>query len=463
MKHTHLETRPAHQVVVATEAKFTRGPDGVIRSDTGGRGYPFWTRYLAVFDRVVVLARVVEATHNGGHPVCGPGVDVRMVVGYSGLRELVPALRRVRAQVRAVCAEPDSAYIARLPGIVGGLMILQLRRSHVPFALEVLGDPYEVFGSDILPAPVTSLMQVLSLRQMRRQCGHAGAVAYVTRSTLQQRYPASSNAVTTHYSSVDLPEAAFVTDPAPASQSVPVIITVGTQAQMYKGHDVLIEAVGLMRDRGNRADLRLIGDGRHRRTLEELSDRLRLNDRVTFVGQLASGAAIRAELDQSDLFVHPSRTEGLPRALLEAMARGMPCVASNVGGIPELLPEEDMVPPDQPSALADKLEAVLAEPNRLQAMAVRNLTEARTYSEPTLALRRAAFYQAVSGLVASPPHCVAQHGNRHDHSADVSSGHPRSWLRLTVDRCRRGAHLSSTGRDRRTALSTGSRNPSSHQ
>lgn len=84
-------------------------------------------------------------------------------------------------------------------------------------------------------------------------------------------------------------------------------------------------------------ELRFIGDGGYRSTLTKMASDQGIADRVKFLGWLAAGPAVRAELDRADLFVLPSRTEGLPRALVEAMARGLPCIGSTAGGIPELL------------------------------------------------------------------------------------------------------------------------------
>jgi glycosyltransferase involved in cell wall biosynthesis len=100
-------------------------------------------------------------------------------------------------------------------------------------------------------------------------------------------------------------------------------------------------------------------------------------------------------LDTADLFVHPSRTEGLPRALIEAMARGLPCIGSNVGGIPELLSPAEQVPAGDANALEAKLCEVLGDPQRLVRLSRENLAKAREYHADALRPRRQAFYRAV--------------------------------------------------------------------
>ena len=102
---------------------------------------------------------------------------------------------------------------------------------------------------------------------------------------------------------------------------------------------------------------------------------------------------MRTELDKADLFLMPSRSEGLPRALIEAMARGLPCIGSNIGGIPELLPQDAMVPPEDPVQLSDKLAKLLAEPAQLRKMSEINLRVAAGYIEGTLSARRREFYE----------------------------------------------------------------------
>jgi glycosyltransferase involved in cell wall biosynthesis len=173
------------------------------------------------------------------------------------------------------------------------------------------------------------------------------------------------------------------------------LIAVGSLAQLYKAPDILIDAVGLCLRAGLELNLVLVGEGKHRAELEARARAQGLSERVRFLGQLPAGKAVRAQLDQADLFVLPSKTEGVPKAMIEAMARGLPCIGSTVGGIPELLPPEDMVPPGDAVALAAKIRAVLTDPERMARMSARNLEKAQEYCEEILRQRRIAFYSYV--------------------------------------------------------------------
>jgi glycosyltransferase involved in cell wall biosynthesis len=137
------------------------------------------------------------------------------------------------------------------------------------------------------------------------------------------------------------------------------------------------------------------GDGKHRPELQARAAALGLGNDVVFHGRLPAGERVRALLDQADAFVLPSRAEGLPRAMIEAMARALPCIGSTVGGIPELLPPEDLVPPGDAAALARKIREVLTDPERLAQMSARNVQKAKEYSEDVLRARRLAFYRQV--------------------------------------------------------------------
>ena len=136
-----------------------------------------------------------------------------------------------------------------------------------------------------------------------------------------------------------------------------------------------------------------VGEGRHRREIEELAQDLGLSDRVVFTGAAQVGAQIRENLDQADLFIAPSRSDGLPRALLEAMARGLPCIASDVGGIPEVLALEALSPAGDVNSLSEKISEVASDPCKLSRFSRQNLETSRQFQFAALLDRREQFYR----------------------------------------------------------------------
>ena len=84
----------------------------------------------------------------------------------------------------------------------------------------------------------------------------------------------------------------------------------------------------------------------------------------------------------------PPSPEGLPRALIEAMAAGLPCIGTSVGGVPELLATNDLVPPRDPAALTAALRVVITDPARRDAMAAHNHEAAADFREAVLGERR---------------------------------------------------------------------------
>ena len=131
-----------------------------------------------------------------------------------------------------------------------------------------------------------------------------------------------------------------------------------------KGHDVLIEAAVPVLRRFPDARFEIVGGGTgavEARALEPTPGVCA--HAFSFLGHCED---VAARLAAADIFVLPSRSEAFPNAVLEAMAAGLPIVASGVGGVGELVEEGQtgmLVPPDDPGSLADRLSALMAEPS----------------------------------------------------------------------------------------------------
>jgi L-malate glycosyltransferase len=139
-----------------------------------------------------------------------------------------------------------------------------------------------------------------------------------------------------------------------------VVVVANLRAE--KGHDVLMDAaVDVLRQFPD-AEFELVGGGPELEPLLARADARRMSHAFTFLGHRDD---VAARLAQADLFVLPSRSEAFPNAVLEAMAAGLPIVASGVGGILELVDHGTtglLVPPGEPRPLADAICRLMAEP-----------------------------------------------------------------------------------------------------
>jgi len=352
----------------------------------------YWRPFLDVFDQVLVAARV-KTTENipvNWGKVTGDGINFCKLPEYRGPRQYLSVKKEIKEKLQQAILDTD-AFLLCLPGMIGTMVWKQLPRED-PFGVQVVTDPYD----QLAPGTYQHLLRPF-IRQwwtglLRRQCASAAAVTYVTEGILQKRYPPAKRAFTNHYSNVYLSSADIISEPKTFRRGLSsrTLIYVGRIDGFVKAPDNLIKALGQCVNKGLDLRLVLVGGGQSRK-LKSLAVDLGLEECVSFRGELPGGEAVREELDQASIFILPSRAEGLPRAIIEAMARGLPCIGSSVGGIPELLIPEDTVPPGNVEALAEKIIEVADNPERLSEMSARNLKKAREFHHDLMREKKAAF------------------------------------------------------------------------
>ena len=153
-----------------------------------------------------------------------------------------------------------------------------------------------------------------------------------------------------------------------------------------KGMSYLIRAMTHMED----STLVIVGDGPERRELELMACDLKLEDRIRFAGWVNDRSRLYGCLNHATIFVMPSLSEGLPRALIEAMACGLPVVATNVGGVPEIVVDGVngfLVPPRDEKALAEAIEKALSDTDFQRTASAENREVAKKFLLPTIGQR----------------------------------------------------------------------------
>ena len=372
------------RIAVTSEYHFIRAADGVYTD--ASYPYEFWATLREVFDEIVLVGRSRDVSERIGKRVDGPGLRFERVPDFVGVRGLASSAGAVtRSVVSAVWA--SDVTLLRAPGVMATAGYLAARAMRRPYAIEVVGDPAES-----LPAADRRLAPLgrVGGEMLRLQVNGAVATRFVTEEALQSRYPPRPGAFTIAASDVELPDEIFAT-PIPATTSAEVleIVFVGSLARSYKGLDVLLAALGATRH-PHRATI--VGDGVRRAALERMAATQGLGSRVRFVGAVPANA-VAGFLRAADLFVLPSRTEGMPRAMIEAMAVGLPCLATPVGGVPELLPAEAQFAVDDVRGLATAIDRLAADAATRARMAESNRRRVSSFRQSERRARL--FYRAV--------------------------------------------------------------------
>ncbi len=388
-------------VLIVADGHYYKTPDGKVYADSV-YDYVFYKRYLQAFDHVYAAVRITELQEapRGKKLSSGEGVTFLPLPAYRGPIEYIKKYFSILKCVKNYCKEFDCA-IFRLPAATANIFSRIYAKTKKPFAIEIVVDPWENFSPR---ASGNKLMLWIVRRNwtniVKTMCAKADGASYVTKSYLQKRYPPkavlkpSSGAFTAAYSSVELSDDTFAsarvwTD----NQKKFCIAHVSNAFTGYeKGHLTLMKAVKIVRDQGYDVSVRFVGDGPLKEEFEQHANELGIADFVEFTGRLANGDEVRKVIRSSDLFVLPTLAEGLPRALLEAMAEGMPCLSSPTCGVPEVLDKDFLFDFEDEAGFAQGIISFISSPERMSLESQRNVETAKQFASSLLNERRKSFY-----------------------------------------------------------------------
>lgn len=385
--------------VFVYDGAFRRSPDGTVYS-LGGFPASIWSRYLAFAGTLTVAARMVESSSiEGLVPSSSDGVQFVSLPNLSQMRTRITNELHARRIVSELVENTD-LVIVRLPSELGLTALGVATSRGIPCAVEVVGN-----AGDALTNHGRSLYRLYAPileRRTRTAVERSTAAIYVTREFLQAKYPCSGITGFASNVVVDVPvwesiKSAVLLRSRGLRNTIGLI---GSMESNYKGVDVAIRAVAQLVNNHD-TQLRVLGSGDVSR-YAELARRLGLGDRVFFDGLRSSRDEVNEWLDTLDVYIQPSRTEGLPRALIEAMARGLVCIGSRVGGIPELLDSRLTFPSGDHRALAEMLRKTIEMSDTEYCSASERIhTTSQFYNREVNDSRRSEFWEKVTNLLVS--------------------------------------------------------------
>jgi glycosyltransferase involved in cell wall biosynthesis len=355
-----------------------------------------WQECLDSWDRVTIAApcQVAEPPKLATR-VDGPRISFKALKfsrGYYGALTAIPArFWRLRTIVR-----DHDAVVLHTPSDLGALACFWARWCGIPYGLDVRGD--QSVNTQYLRergTPVARLTASTFRLLFAWVRARAVSAIYVSHE-LGERFPLASGHPVSVYSDVRIPKEWFSAPRDYTSRQQPWKICSVGRLESQKGYAYLLEAcAAIARIDRSLFTLELIGKGPLERDLREQAHALGISDLVTLRGFVQWGPALFQILQQSDLFVLPSITEGMPRAAIEAMACGLPVIASAVGGLPEILPDKCLVPPANSTALADRLVEILRHPEDLTQMSRQSCQQAAAFHPDFLRRGKQDFYHGL--------------------------------------------------------------------
>lgn len=395
------------KLLLTVDHQFVRTPDGKVWVKTI-YGYDFWKRYLNVFDKVRIAARVRDEKDIKEKMLLASGENVEFfqLPQYRGAKEYLFRYMSIRNAVHGIVDGCDCA-IFRIPSPISDLVKQEVEKKKVPWATEIVNDPWDNFAPGVFKSIFRPLYRQKFTRQVKTYALKANGASYVTQFALQERYPSyaklhgeSKIHFEGYYSSILLNEDFFWKNRVFDSKKgeFTIVHVNSCVTDFSKGHDVVIRAVKELRNRGIRVKVKFIGDGPKRAFFENMAEELGVGKYVEFTGLLSSAEEVRKILIESDLLMFPTLGEGLPRTVIEAMAVGLPCLSTAVNGIPELLEKEYMIEQQNAKKFAEKAEEILTNNNLYMKISKRNISKAHEYENSVLTTRRNEFYGKLLNL-----------------------------------------------------------------
>lgn len=377
--------------------------DGPLRKDENNNYYGLghndetFKRYYNIADDLAIAIRVHKILKSEGEmnfsKITVKPFEVFECPNISSIKGLL--LRRYDAKKLLKEAVLKSDYIvARLPSMIGFLAVDFAKKYNKPYLVEVVACPWDAFWNHSFLGKIVAPYMYISTK---RRVKSANYVIYVTNEFLQKRYPTKGlNIGLSDVNLIDTDEKVLEKRLDKINQTGEKVI-IGTIAAVdvkYKGQQYIIEALGRLKKQGfTHLEYQLVGGG-DKSYLESLAIKYDVFDQVKFLGTKSHNEVFEW-LDSIDIYVQPSRQEGLPRALVEAMSRGLPAFGAKTGGIPELI-DPNYIFSNTKKNIEEICWIILLFINNKEVMknqAKRNYLESKKYDRDLIEKRRRIFFE----------------------------------------------------------------------
>lgn len=305
---------------------------------SGGLNRNIILRYIKLSNEFSLLTRESHSNDSQNLSILGNMNQISFTAIPNFTSGSIDSFKAAYKIINEVLNDNDFIII-RLPSFIGLIAVYLALKKNKKHVIEIVGcawDSYRLhsFKGKLIAFPFYYITKYLVKK--------ATNVLYVTDNFLQKRYPSNSN------NKIGCSDVELVIDDTilykrfkkinlKSKDDYIKIGMIGFLEAKYKGFKTALKALKkIKKDSDKKYLLEIVGGG-NPSYINSLITKFGLDNQVNIIGNLSHPTGIFDWLDSIDIFIQPSETEGMPRALIEAMSRACACIGSNAGEIPELL------------------------------------------------------------------------------------------------------------------------------
>lgn len=372
--------------------------DGPLFYDESGNYYEFayhelYERYSYMADDISFMMRLKPIQGDRKFTLVPKAIEVIGVPNFKSIRSYFTKKKEAESIVCENIRQAD-IVVLRTQSSIAQLALKYIKKYNIPYIIESVGCSWDSYWNHGLLGKIVAPYMYLKTKSAIK---NANFVYYVTSNFLQRRYPTSGKTVSCSNVVLNtLSDEVLENRLKKLSSFNPnTKLVLGTAAALdtrYKGHEYVIKIIKDLCEAGYNVEYHLAGGmtgSKPNTFLKDLAVECGVEDKVVFCGSLSSKEMLNY-YDSLDIYVQPSKQEGLPRAVIEAMSRGCPVIGTSIAGIPELIQADYLFSKGSSSSLKSALERILN--SNLTDIAKTNFEKAKNYERAKLVNERERFY-----------------------------------------------------------------------
>ncbi len=363
-----------------------------------------FSRYFSVVNKLFIVVRTycTDKTYAEMNmkALTLDNVEIVEVGNFNSIYGMFVEKRKTQKKLENVVENSDLIF-ARMPSQTSNVVLKIAQKMNKPYLVEVGGCAWDSFWNHGLLGKIIAPYMYFCARKNIKKALFA---TYVTKKFLQKRYP--NNGTTTNCSNVYLP---IANDSVLEERIKKINLMDSTHPVFgqavnsidvkYKGEHLILRAMQKLRAKGIYAEYQIVGPGTGT-FLKQESARLGLSNQLVLVGTLRKDE-IEKWYKSIDVYVQPSKQEGLPRSVIEAMNAACPAIGSNIAGIPELLDADCLFEPENIGQIQDVILKLLNSKDNMKKQSKINFEKAKEYELNKIENRRQCVFREYQNSVAN--------------------------------------------------------------